>query len=361
MSSQPAGKVPKLRNTSSHEFCSVRLVHGWRSVRRRIISVALSSALEELLPADSDNSGQLGACIDGPRTEETTIVSAATDAVIPRILKTYQAELLEEWLREQLSAFRPGSKISEGELRTQSMEFLSVLQQATQSGDISDVQSPTYGRVRDTLGDVSRSRGFQGFSPSETAMFVFSLKRPLFVRIGKELAGDAESLATVTWTATELLDKLGLYTTEVYQKSREEVILRQQEEMLELSTPVVKLWDGILALPMIGTLDSARTQIVMESLLQRIVETGADIAIIDITGVPTVDTLTAQHLLKTVTAARLMGADCIISGIRPQIAQTIVHLGVDLSAVTTKSSLADAFRRALEMRGQRERLIKPRA
>jgi rsbT co-antagonist protein RsbR len=143
----------------------------------------------------------------------------------------------------------------------------------------------------------------------------------------------------VTWTATELLDKLGLYTTEVYQKSREEVILRQQEEMLELSTPVVKLWDGILALPMIGTLDSARTQIVMESLLQRIVETGADIAIIDITGVPTVDTLTAQHLLKTVTAARLMGADCIISGIRPQIAQTIVHLGVDLSAVTTKSSL----------------------
>jgi len=288
-------------------------------------------------------------------------VSAATDAVIPRILKTHEADLLEEWLREQRSAFRAGSKISESELRTQSREFLSLLQEATQGGNITDVQGPSYGRVRDVLGDVSRSRSLQGFRPSETATFVFSLKRPLFALIRKELATDPESMAAVTWSATELLDKLGLYTTEVYQKSREEVIARQQEELLELSTPVVKLWDGILALPMIGTLDSARTQIVMESLLQRIVETGADIAIIDITGVPTVDTLTAQHLLKTVTAARLMGADCIISGIRPQIAQTIVHLGVDLSAVTTKATLADAFRRALEMRGQRERLLRPRA
>jgi len=294
-------------------------------------------------------------------TEETTIVSAATDAVIPRILKTYEAELLDEWLREQLSAFRAGSRISESELRSQSREFMNLLQQATQGGNITDVQGPSYGRVRDMLGDVSRSRGIQGFSPSETATFVFSLKRPLFSLIRKELASDAESLATVTWSATELLDKLGLYTTEVYQKRREEVITRQQQELLELSTPVVKLWDGILALPMIGTLDSARTQIVMESLLQRIVETGADIAIIDITGVPTVDTLTAQHLLKTVTAARLMGADCIISGIRPQIAQTIVHLGVDLGAVITKATLADAFRRALEMTGQRERVFKARS
>ena len=288
-------------------------------------------------------------------------MSAATDAVIPRILKTYEAELLDEWQREQLSAFRLGSKISESEVRTQSREFLNLLQVATQSGNVTDVQGPSFGRVRDMLGDVSRSRGLQGFSPSETAIFVFSLKRPLLARIRKEVAADADALATVTWSATELLDKLGLYTTEVYQKSREEVITRQQQELLELSTPVVKLWDGILALPMIGTLDSARTQVVMESLLQRIVETGAEIAIIDITGVPTVDTLTAQHLLKTVTAARLMGADCIISGIRPQIAQTIVHLGVDLGAVITKATLADAFRRALEMTGQRERVLKPRA
>jgi len=288
-------------------------------------------------------------------------VSAATDAVIPRILTTNEAELLDEWLKEQLGAFRPGSKISETELRGQSKEFLSLLQQATQGGQVTDIQGPSFGRVRDMLGDVSRSRGLQGFSPSETARFVFSLKRPVFARIRTELGGDADTLATVTWSATELFDKLGLYTTEVYQKSREEVITRQQQELLELSTPVVKLWDGILALPMIGTLDSARTQIVMESLLQRIVETGADIAIIDITGVPTVDTLTAQHLLKTVTAARLMGADCIISGIRPQIAQTIVHLGVDLGAVITKATLADAFRRALEMTGQRERVLKSRA
>jgi len=278
-------------------------------------------------------------------------VSAATDAVIPRILKTHEAELLEEWLREQLSAFRVGAKIFESELRSQSREFLNLLQQATQGGNVGDVQGPSYGRVRDMLGDISRSRSLQGFSPSETATFVFSLKRPLFARIRIELATDAESLATVTWTATELLDRLGLYTTEVYQKSREEVITRQQQELLELSTPVVKLWDGILALPMIGTLDSARTQVVMESLLQRIVDTGSEIAIIDITGVPTVDTLVAQHLLKTVTAIRLMGADCIISGVRPQIAQTIVHLGIDLTGITTKASLADALALALKRSG----------
>jgi rsbT co-antagonist protein RsbR len=287
-------------------------------------------------------------------------VSAATDTAQPRILKTHESDLLDEWLREQLSAFRPGSKIKETDLRAQSAEFLNLLQQAAQGGNLTDVQGPGYSRVRDALGDISRSRGFQGFSPSETAMFVFALKRPLFARIRKELANDADGLASTTWAATELLDKLGLLTTEIYQKSREEVIARQQQELLELSTPVVSLWDGILALPMIGTLDSARTQVVMESLLQRIVETGAEIAIIDITGVPTVDTLTAQHLLKTVTAARLMGADCIISGIRPQIAQTIVHLGVDLAAVTTKATLADAFRRALELTGQRDQLTRGR-
>jgi rsbT co-antagonist protein RsbR len=288
-------------------------------------------------------------------------VTAAAEAVIPRILKTYESDILDEWVREQAAGLRSSSKIRETELRQQSAEFLNLLQQAAQSGSAADTQSPTFGRVRDMLSDLSRSRSQQGFSPTETAMFVFSMKRPLFARIRTELAGDATALASATWTATELLDKLGLYTTEVYQKTREEVISRQQEDLLELSTPVVKLWDGILALPMIGTLDSARTQVVMESLLQRIVETGAEVAIIDITGVPTVDTLTAQHLLKTVTAARLMGADCIISGIRPQIAQTIVHLGVDLADVTTKATLADAFRRALEMTGQRDKFARPRA
>ena len=293
--------------------------------------------------------------LDAIRSEVTT-VSAVTDSALPRVLKTYESELLEDWMREQMSTFSRTSRIKEGDLRAQATEFLTLLQQATQSGNTSDIMSPTYGRVRDMLGDLSRSRGMQGFSPSETAMFVFSMKRPLFARIQKELGSKPDELASTTWAATELLDKLGLYTTEIYQKSRDQVITRQQEELLELSTPVVKLWDGILALPMIGTLDSARTQVVMESLLQRIVETGAEIAIIDITGVPTVDTLTAQHLIKTVTAARLMGADCIISGIRPQIAQTIVHLGVDLASVTTKATLADAFRRALEMTGQRDKV-----
>jgi rsbT co-antagonist protein RsbR len=188
-------------------------------------------------------------------------------------------------------------------------------------------------------------------TPAQTAIFIFSLKEAVFERLRSEHAKNPERLAIAMWTATTLLDRLGLYTMEVFQKGREELIARQQQEMLELSTPVVALWDGILALPLIGTLDSARTQIVMETLLQRIVDTGASIAIIDITGVPTVDTLVAQHLLKTVAAARLMGADCIISGIRPQIAQTIVHLGVELQDVVTKATLADAFAIALKRTG----------
>ena len=200
------------------------------------------------------------------------------------------------------------------------------------------------------LASVSRTRSQRGFTPSETATFVFSFKQPLFNRLRSE-AQDGAALVEDILLATNLLDELGLWTTEVYQKTREEVIMRQQEELMELSTPVVKLWDGILALPIIGTLDSARTQVVMESLLQKIVETGSEVAIIDITGVPTVDTLTAQHLLKTVTAARLMGADCILSGIRPQIAQTIVYLGVDLADMVTKASLADAFALALKRTG----------
>jgi rsbT co-antagonist protein RsbR len=191
----------------------------------------------------------------------------------------------------------------------------------------------------------------QGFSSDETASFIFSLKKPFFAALRVDAGKDADALADQVWRATELLDALGLHTITVYQKSREDVINRQQREMLELSTPVVKLWEGILALPMIGTLDSARTQVVMENLLQKVVETGAQIAILDITGVPTVDTLVAQHLLKTVTALRLMGAEAIISGVRPQIAQTIVHLGVDLQGVTTKANLADALALALKRTG----------
>jgi rsbT co-antagonist protein RsbR len=237
--------------------------------------------------------------------------------------------------------------MKESELRDQSRELLSLLQAAVESGS-SQTDGPSWVPVREFLARVSRSRAMQGFNPAETATFVLSLKQPLFARLRDELGGDAQGFADEIWTATDLLDRLGLYTLDAFVKSREELIQRQQREMMELSTPVVQLWENILALPLIGTLDSERTQVVMESLLQKIVDTGALIAIIDITGVPTVDTLVAQHLLKTVAAARLMGADCIISGIRPQIAQTIVHLGVNLSDVTTKASLADAFSIALK-------------
>jgi rsbT co-antagonist protein RsbR len=269
------------------------------------------------------------------------------------IVSQEQSEILSDWVREQASVkARSGASLKEAELREQCGEFLSLLRSSMEKAKGSDLESAEWKEIRAMLDNLSRSRVSQGFSPSETASFIFSLKRPLFASLRRGLGADPQALSDATWTATELLDKLGLYTTETYQKAREDVIRRQQEEMLELSTPVVKLWKGILALPMIGTLDSARTQVVMESLLQKILETGSTIAIIDITGVPTVDTLTAQHLLKTVTAARLMGAECIISGIRPQIAQTIVHLGVDLGDVTTKASLADAFAVALERSGR---------
>ena len=273
-------------------------------------------------------------------------------SIIPEILKKYQAGLLTEWMKEQATAgLRRENFMKETELRQQSTEFLSLLIDATQSGNLTNIQASEWNRVREILTSISNSRARQGFSPRDIALFVFSFKQPLFEQLRQELGGNSDAIADEIWLATNLLDKLGLWTTEAYQKTREEVIMRQQEELLELSTPVVKLWEGILALPLIGTLDSARTQIVMESLLQKIVETGSEFAIIDITGVPTVDTLVAQHLLKTVAAARLMGTDCIISGIRPQIAQTIVHLGVDLSDVVTKGTLADAFVMALERTG----------
>src|ERR671913_190166 len=271
---------------------------------------------------------------------------------ISDILQHHEEELLEAWVQEQLASYtRRPDLISDFELRQQSAEFLRAFRQASQSGDVIDIRNPQWDEVRENLTDLSRSRAQQGFTASETATFVFSLKQPLFARLRQEVEKNADTLAEENWAATVLLDHLGLFTTEVYQQSREAVIARQQQELMELSTPVVQLWKGILALPVIGTLDSARTQVVMESLLQTIVETGSSIAIIDITGVPVVDTLVAQHLLKTVAAARLMGADCIISGIRPQIAQTIVHLGVDISAVLKKPTLAAAFAIALTRLG----------
>ena len=276
-------------------------------------------------------------------------MSQKTMMRLATILERHEKDVLNEWVDQQLAAVtRRRDLVNDQELREDSRRFLAIFRQAAQNDSGTEAE---WGEARAFLDDLSRTRVRQGFSPSETATFVFSLKQPLFARLRQELGRDPDALADETWNASVVLDRLGLYTTEVYQKSREEVIVHQQREMLELSTPVVQLWQGVLGLPLIGTLDSARTQVVMENLLRSIVETGATIAVIDITGVPTVDTLVAQHLLKTVAAARLMGADCIISGIRPQIAQTIVHLGVDLNAVTTKATLADAFAVALQRTG----------
>ena len=269
---------------------------------------------------------------------------------IPEILRKNEGQLLDDWTREQGRLSDLKHRLSEADVRGQSRQFLQLLQEASARGEIADVESESYNSLRKFLQDISASRAQLGFTPGETAVFVFSFKQPLFSRI-REMVPDAAEQVDEIWAATLLLDKLGLYTAEMYQKSRDAIIVRQQQELLELSTPVVKLWDGVLALPIIGTLDSSRTQTIMENLLEKIVDTGSELAIIDITGVPTVDTLTAQHLLKTVTAARLMGAECIISGIRPQIAQTIVHLGVDLGDIITKASLADAFRIAMQRTG----------
>jgi rsbT co-antagonist protein RsbR len=261
------------------------------------------------------------------------------------IITGHEQELLGDWVSRQLSATTARRDLmGDTALREQSAEFLALFRRALNDDD---PNGSAWQSLRDFLTSVSRSRAKQGFTPLETATFVLSFKEAFFNRVQEELKGRPELLVAALWEVTTTLDKLGLFTMEVHQKGRDEIILRQQRQMLELSTPVVELWDGILALPLIGTLDSERTQVVMESLLQQIVQTGASIAIIDITGVPTVDTLVAQHLLKTVAAARLMGADCIISGIRPQIAQTIVHLGVELGQVTTKATLADAFAIAL--------------
>lgn len=268
-----------------------------------------------------------------------------------RILATRSSEIMNEWLQQQAASQKRMSAADQQETERKSREFLDALKMAIRSDPSGNIERSEWAEVREVLSELSANRAKGGYAPSETAIFVLSLKRPLFTALRAELGSDAQALADATWQTTELLDKLGLLTVETFQRTREEVISRQQQELLELSTPVVRLWENVLALPLIGTLDSARTQVVMQNLLEAIVQTRSDFAIIDITGVPVVDTLVAQHLLKTVAAARLMGADCLISGIRPQIAQTIIHLGVDLTNVTTKATLADAFAVALRRSG----------
>lgn len=269
------------------------------------------------------------------------------------LLRGEEPEILADWLTQQMAAASGrGRAFHEGEQRQHSSSLLNAIREALGAGAQSDVSGPEWENARDLVSSISTSRARRGHTPVETATFVFSLKRPLFDRLRSAFPNDSAGLAAEVWSATEIIDQLGLITFDAYSKGREEVIARQQQEMMELSTPVIQIWDGVLALPLIGTLDSGRTQVVMENLLQQIVQTSSTIAIIDITGVPTVDTLVAQYLLKTIAAARLMGADCIISGVRPQIAQTIVHLGVELGDVSTRATLADAFRIALTRLGR---------
>ncbi len=272
----------------------------------------------------------------------------AKDTLTPiaSILSKSSADIIENWVSLQLANKNRSQAISDSSLTSSSNEFFKLFQAAAKDGNIEDLATPEWNAVKSLLSEISASRARQGSSPSETASFVLSFKQPLFQQLEAELANDPNFAKTI-WTISALVDSLAMLTVEAFQKTREDIIRRQQKDILEMSTPVIKMWEGIVAVPLIGTLDSARTQIVMENLLQKIVDIGAKIAILDITGVPTVDTQTAQHLIKTVSATRLMGAECIISGIRPQIAQTIVHLGIDIQDIVTRATMEDALREAM--------------
>ncbi len=268
----------------------------------------------------------------------------------PDLAKTLQKkkkQTLEKWIEKQLAD--PSLRedlMSNDELRAQSEELVEGLLKAITDKNIEDTASADFEPVLEILSGISISRAKQGFSPRETGFYILSLRDSLLEILQEELKGDPVLLFQESFRINKMIDKLSIVTFETFIKGREDVILRQTDEITEISTPVIRVWDGILALPIIGTLDSARTQVVMENLLQEIVATGSSIAILDISGVPAVDSLVAQHLIKTVSATRLMGAECIISGIRPEIAQTVVHLGIDLSQITTKASLASALRHA---------------
>jgi rsbT co-antagonist protein RsbR len=273
---------------------------------------------------------------------------------LAEIVSRNSDSIRKQWIAEMSGVIQRADLMSKAELEEQCRAILDAIAEGVRTSGAANVSGPGWDTARQLLRDITASRARQGFSPVDVAIFVLSLKQALFsaIRSAHSNTKDQDKLFETVWAATEMVDRLALITTEAYIATREELIVRQQQELLELSTPVVKLWDGILALPIIGTLDSSRTQVVMENLLQTVVATNSKFAIIDITGVPTVDTLVAQHLLKTITAARLMGAECIISGVRPQIAQTIVHLGINLEDVITKAKLADAFAVALQRSGR---------
>jgi rsbT co-antagonist protein RsbR len=278
-------------------------------------------------------------------------MSQETDVVL-RLLEQHEEQIISEWQQEAGAGATRVSDAGRRAMQSEAEEILRALRASLKAGaDPAAFGGAAWDSVRGALESLSRSRAAQGQSAGDTSQFVLALKRPVFKLVQQEAGANAQQQMALVWVITLLVDKMAQWTVTTYQQTREEIIKRQQQDLLELSTPVIKLFEGVLAVPMIGTLDSSRTQVVMETLLQRIVDTGSRLAIIDITGVPTVDTLVAQHLLKTVAAIRLMGAECIISGIRPQIAQTIVHLGIDLQGIASKSSLADALALAMEQQG----------
>jgi rsbT co-antagonist protein RsbR len=267
------------------------------------------------------------------------------------ILRKNKKKILEVWINKQLlNVSLREDLLTNEELREQSNELLNVILDTISDGNMAEsLESEQFDKVREVVSGMSITRARQGFSPRETGVYVFSLKEAFQHILQEEIKDDPSLLYQAILRINTLMDNLGIFTFESFLKGREEVILRQTNEITEISTPVIRVWDGILALPIIGTLDSARTQTVMENLLQEIVESGSTIAILDISGVPAVDSLVAQHLIKTVAATKLMGAECIISGIRPEIAQTVVHLGIDLSGVVTKPALSSALRYAFSL------------
>lgn len=262
---------------------------------------------------------------------------------ITRLFKQNQTAILERWMRNQLAdeGLRE-DLMSNQDLRIESEELIVALIKALNENNIDDVNSADFDQVIEILSGISISRARQGYSPRETGLYILSLKEALQQILNEEIK-DAQEQLIALLQINKIFDNFSIITFETFIKGREEVILRQTDEITEISTPVIQVWEGILALPIIGTLDSSRTQVIMENLLTAIVDSGSSVAILDISGVPTVDSLVAQHLLKTVSATRLMGAECVISGIRPEIAQTIVHLGIDLSGIVTKASLASAL------------------
>lgn len=278
---------------------------------------------------------------------------AQTKTPIIGVLRHHNEELLKLWIGDRLKsgAFRD-ELISENELRQQSRQLLALLTTAIEVSYDKDFSHQAFDDLRQMLNEISRERAVKGYTPLENATYILSLRDAILPLLGEELKNDTATLLREVRYLTGLLDQMSLVMIENYIRSREQVITQQRADMMELSTPVIKVWDKILTLPIIGTLDSRRAQLMMEALLHKIVETSSTIAILDITGVRTMDTLVANHLIKTVTAARLMGARCILTGVSPAIAQTMVQLGIDLTQITTRAQMADGIRLALEMSGR---------